>query len=159
MRPEPRRSYLSALTFSRKARPQRSGSAPSRLSTRDAAKGAATFLAGAAGVAMSVKSSLDMNANASEKNKLTSMEVASRAFVDGAGIAAGMAALVDLQNTGATPMSRVVRAVGGVVAPVAAGQAATVTASITGVDPFGMLKSRRHYGYAEFGSSTARPYV
>jgi hypothetical protein len=95
MRPEPRRSYLSALTFS-KPRQRRSepASAASRLSTKDAAKGAATFLAGAAGAAMSVKSSLDMNATISKNSgpffdgidqlKLTPTQIASRAFVAGA---------------------------------------------------------------------------
>jgi hypothetical protein len=150
MRNEPRRSYLSALTFSRKPPQRRSESAPSRLSTKDAAKGAATFLAGAAGAAMSVKRSLDMNARISagfprqglDPLKLTPTEIVSSALVRGAASAAGMAALVDLNNTGTTPVSRVVRAVGaGLVAPVVLHATSAVAGFNPGVRKIGAYNS------------------
>ncbi len=86
---DPRRSMLSALTFS-KHEPQNRAE-HSGLSRKGAEKVAATLLAGAAGAAYSVRKSLAMNASLSAESKLTGsdldhlrltpMEIAARAVL------------------------------------------------------------------------------
>jgi hypothetical protein len=95
-----------------------------------------------------------MNASISEyfpnqdKLKLTPTQIASRAVVDGAATAAGMAALVDLNNTGATPLSRVVRAVGAKLVAPAVLHGSAVAA---GYDPAGIRKIQKYNRLMAYG--------